>query len=166
MSIYIVDSNFFIQSNQMNYPLDVAIGFWKKVKEFSDNSIIISVDKVKKEIYNVKDDLQSWCENNLTDDFFIDTTIVLNEYTDICNWAVSRNDHYKPEAINEFLHADQADAWLVAYCAADKENRKLVTYEKSEPARRGKIKIPEACNVVGVEYFNIIDLFRKLGETF
>jgi hypothetical protein len=31
MSIYLVDSNFFIQAHRATYPLDIATGFWNKV---------------------------------------------------------------------------------------------------------------------------------------
>jgi len=32
MQIYLVDSNFFIQAHRAIYPLDIATGFWNKVK--------------------------------------------------------------------------------------------------------------------------------------
>jgi hypothetical protein len=33
MSLFIVDSNFFIQAHRAIYPLDIAKGFWEKVKK-------------------------------------------------------------------------------------------------------------------------------------
>jgi hypothetical protein len=57
MSVFIVDSNFFIQAHRANYPLDIAITFWKKVKELADNGSIVSIDKVKHEIYQNDDEL-------------------------------------------------------------------------------------------------------------
>lgn len=36
MTIFVVDSNFFIQAHRMYYPLDIAFSFWNKVKELSE----------------------------------------------------------------------------------------------------------------------------------
>jgi hypothetical protein len=74
MSVYLVDSNFFIQAHRANYPLDVVASFWDKVRQLAEKQKIISIDKVKKEIYRHQDDLKTWCENNLPVGFFKDTT--------------------------------------------------------------------------------------------
>lgn len=166
MSVYVVDSNFFIQAHRESYPLDVASSFWNKVKQLADEGKIISIDKVKKEIYENKDDLKQWCEDNLPDTFFKDTTTVLTQYSQVAAWAASRSSHYLPNALAEFLHADEADAWLVAYALADRSERIIVTHELSEPNRRNKVKIPDACLANGIQCFNTIGMFRQLGERF
>lgn len=88
------------------------------------------------------------------------------EYTTVVNWANSRSGHYLPRALSEFLDADEADAFLVGFALADIPNRTIVTQEKSEPNRQNRIKIPEPCNALGIDYCNTIEMFRKLGETF
>jgi len=60
-------------------------------------------------------------------------------------WANSRSSHYHPTALAEFLDADEADAWLVAYALVDKVNRTIVTHEKSQPDIKRRVKIPGAC---------------------
>lgn len=77
MDVYVVDSNFFIQAHRTNYPFDVAISFWNKIIELAENGIIISIDKVKNEIFKNDDELKQWCEINLPDDFFKDTTTII-----------------------------------------------------------------------------------------
>lgn len=166
MRVYIVDSNFFIQAHRDTYPLDIAFSFWNKVKQLAFDGKIISIDKVKDEIYYKNDALEFWCKNNLPDDFFKDTSEVINEYKQVTLWAFSRGSHYSQNAINEFLDADEADAFIVAYALADPANIIVVTQEKSEPYRKNKIKIPEACNAMNVQFVNTIDMFRQLGETF
>lgn len=166
MSVYIIDSNFFIQAHRLNYPLDVASGFWNKVKQLADDGRIISIDKVKQEIYQNEDALKLWCSANLPRDFFVDTALVMAEYGRVAAWAASQNHHYLPNALAEFLHADEADAYIVAYALADTANRMIVTQEISQPGRRNKVKIPEACNALNVQFVNVINMFRRLGETF
>jgi len=166
MSVYLVDSNFFIQAHRATYPLDVATGFWVLVKRLADDGIIISIDKVKEELYDKNDDLEAWCRANLPADFFQDTSVVMTEYIIVSGWAASKSNHYLPNAISEFLSADEADAYLIAYALADQQNRIIVTQEISRPDIKRKVKIPEACNELGVSYINTIEMFRQLGVTF
>lgn len=48
MAIFVVDSNFFVQAHRVTYSLDIAIGFWNKVKKLANDGKIVSIDKVKK----------------------------------------------------------------------------------------------------------------------
>jgi len=166
MSIYVVDSNFFIQAHRVTYPLDIAFSFWKKVKQLAEEGKIISIDKVKTEIYSNNDALKEWCQANLPDDFFKDSSRIMASYAQVSTWAISRSAHYLPRALNEFLDADEADAFIVAFALTDTGNRIVVTQEVSEPNRRNKIKIPDACNAFDVQFVNTMDMFRQLGESF
>ena len=168
MPLFIVDANFFIQSHRITYPLDIAKGFWEKVKKIAESGNIISIDKVKNEIFKNDDELKKWIEDNLPKEFFkpTDTPEVLSTYAQIANWANSKNTFYLPQATTEFLEYENADAWLVAYALSLNEESCIITQEKSEPNRKSKIKIPEVCNAFNIQYKNIIEMFRELGETF
>ncbi len=166
MPVYVLDSNFFIQAHRFHYPIDVASGFWNKVQQLANAGTIISIDKVKGELYDKNDALEAWCRANLPRDFFKSTAEVVTEYGRVTAWAVSRVDHYLPMALNEFLSADEADAFVVAYCLADPSNRIVVTQEISQPNRKNKVKIPDVCIAMHVSYVNTINMFRQLGETF
>jgi hypothetical protein len=48
MSVFVVDTNFFIQAHRVSYPMDVAPGFWDKIIKLSEDEKILSIDKVKK----------------------------------------------------------------------------------------------------------------------
>lgn len=166
MEVYIVDSNFFIQAHRLIYPLDIATGFWNKVKQLAEAGKIISIDKVKNELYDKNDDLEEWCKNNLPDSFFHDTSTAMTEYGYVSTWAATKIGHYVPNALSEFLDADEADAFLIAYALVNVKNRIIVTQEVSRPEQKNKVKIPEPCIALGVSYLNTIQMFRKLGETF
>jgi len=166
MSVYVVDSNFFIQAHRITYPLDVVVSFWEKLKELSHDGRIISIDKVKNEIFNHNDDLEKWCRANLSNSFFKNSISAMDTYRRVIVWANSKRDYFLPKAMNEFLDVDEADAFIVAYALSDRENRIVVTHEISEPKRRNKIKIPDVCNALDVQYLNDMDMFRALKETF
>jgi hypothetical protein len=166
MSIYIVDSNFFIQAHRVHYPLDIAVSFWAKVRQLAFEGKIISIDKVKDELYDKNDALETWCKTNLPDDFFKNTDDVMDAYAHVIGWAVSKSVHYKPAAIDEFLSANEADAFIVAYSLHDHANRVIVTHEVAAPNAVKKIKIPDACDALHVSYLNTMEMFRQLGESF
>lgn len=96
MEVFVVDSNFFIQAHRLWYPLDIAFSFWAKVKQLADEGKIISIDKVKNELYNKNDDLENWCRNNLPHDFFKDTSDIMSSYAKVVVWANSRRSHFHP----------------------------------------------------------------------
>lgn len=167
MPIFVLDSNFFIEAHRATYPLDVAHGFWNKIKQLAVDGKISSIDKVKNELYdNHEDALKQWCVSNLPQGFFNDTKTIIPEYSQVVSWANSQSSHYLPGALTEFLDADEADAFVIGYALADNANRIVVTQERSEPNRRNKIKIPEPCDALGVAYCNTIEMFRQLNETF
>ena len=64
MAVYLVDSNFLIQAHRDIYHLDIVPSFWALVKKLADAGNIISIDKVKKEIYSQNDALTTWCKSN------------------------------------------------------------------------------------------------------
>ena len=167
MTKYLLDTNIFIQSHRSTYPLDVIPSFWNKIEELAKSGVIISIDKVKKEIFEKsshEDELQDWCLLNLEDDFFVDTSPEINSYVEIITWASSQSSHYKQSAIDEFLETDLADPWLIAYAKVHK--CKIVTFEVSNPDMRRRIKIPEPCKHFNVEYITLIEMFRELKVSF
>lgn len=167
MSKYILDSNFFIQAHRSIYPLDVVRSFWLKIYDLSRTGAIVSIDKVKKEIYDNsshEDELKSWCSCNLPNDFFINTDTVLQNYIAIVSWANSMSHHFTSNAIEEFLETDLADPWLIAFAMSN--NWTIVTYEKSQPERKNRIKIPEVCDQFNIRHIDTIQMFRELKESF
>jgi hypothetical protein len=165
MPIYIADTNFFVQAHRLHYPFDVVPGFWSKLIDLSNRGIVQSIDKVKSELSQSPDELNTWINSQLPSSFFRNTSTILAEYVQICTW-VSSNRQYTTAAINEFLDLDEADAWLCAYGLSTIGHTVIITHEKSEPNIKRKVKIPEVCNHFSLPVINTIDMFRAIGETF
>lgn len=166
MSIYLLDTNFFIQAHRVSYPLDVALSFWNKVKYLAEKGKIISIDKVKNEIFGNNDTLKYWCIENLPESFFKDTSKVVGSYQRVVEWVISKSDHYNQAAINEFLDAEEADSFLIAYALTDPDNKIIVTQETSEPQRKSKVKLPDACIALNIHFTDTMGMLRQMGEAF
>jgi predicted nucleic acid-binding protein len=157
---YLFDTNIFIKSkNEM--PPDVWPTFWSRISELIRDGKIFSSVKVKEEIEHGNDELTLWMANNATNNFYyeIDSDI-LQKYSATQNWA-QKNPVYTPVARTEY--ATVADAFLVATASA--KGLILVTNETSDPRCKKRVKIPDACNALGVRCCDLNTALRELGVT-
>ncbi len=153
---YLLDSNIFIRcKNEM--PMDIFQGFWQRMAELARNGQIFSSIKVKEEIDKGNDELKEWCANQLPEGFFLPFD-AHDEYARLMTWANSSQVFTVP-AKQEF--ATVADAYLVATAAA--KGMKVVTFETSDPLCKKRVKIPDACLAVGVEFCSLNDVLHALG---
>ena len=66
---FVLDANVFIQAYRRYYAFDICPGFWNVVLEFGPH-YLISIDKVKDELFEGNDDLKQWVETNIVDTHF------------------------------------------------------------------------------------------------
>jgi len=62
------------------------------------------------------------------------------------------------------MDVDNADAFIVAY--AKVHNCTVVTFEKSHPASRNRVMIPDACEAMNVDCCDFFDMLKALGFQF
>lgn len=133
--------------------------FWSKVAEMINNGHVFTHESVKEEIDRGQDELTVWIHDNTPESFYISNDAdILTEYAKVINWA-QNNPVFLQKAIAEF--AEVADAFLVATASA--KGYTLVTNETSEPLCKRRVKIPDACNAVGVRYCDLNTVLRELG---
>ena len=142
-------------------PADVWPTFWTRIAELIRDGKIYSSIKVKEEIDRGNDELTKWMRANVGVDFYyqIDEE-VLRKYVEALNWA-RNNTTFRTVAVDEF--ANVADAYLVATAAA--KNLTLVTYETSDPSCAKRVKIPDACIALGVNFCDLNTALRQLNVT-
>lgn len=152
---YLLDTNILIRcKNEM--PMDIFQSFWKHLAELAQEGLIYSSVKVKEEIDKGNDELKQWCDFNLPSGFFLPFSSYA-EYARLMAWA-SSNAVFSPTAKQEF--ATVADAFLVATAAS--RQFKVVTFETSDPNCKKRVKIPDACIAIGVEYCSLNDMLHEL----
>lgn len=153
---YLFDSNIFIRSKN-ELPMDIFQGFWQRLAELAREGQIFSSVKVKEEIDRGNDELKQWCDEQLPKGFFLPFE-AHTEYARLMTWAKD-NMVFTVPAKQEF--ATVADAYLVATAAA--KGMKVVTFETSDPLCKKRVKIPDACIALGVEYCSLNDVLHALN---
>ena len=119
---------------------------------------------IKNEILPSGDELSQWCISQLPNDFFIDTSPFIREYSAVIRNVASLNK-YTPNAISEFSDSNIADAFLVASALSLNvaDDYVLVTEEVSDPQRKKRVKIPDVCPLFNVRWINTIGMFKELN---
>ncbi len=140
-------------------PEDTWPTFWKRIAELMRDGKIFTSERVKNEIERGNDELTQWMKDHETLGFYcsVDGDVLL-KYSEVQNWARNAN-RFTQVALNDF--ASVADAYLVATAAA--KGWTLVTYETPDPNCKKRVKIPDACNALGVGLCDLNTAFRDLG---
>lgn len=157
---YLHDTNIFIKSKN-ELPADVWPTFWLRMSELIKAGLIFSSIKVKEEIARGKDELVSWLEANAPSEFYFQIDeLVLTKYSRTVAWAMG-NPVYTDAARHEYAHV--ADAYIVATAAS--RNLTIVTNELPDASCKRRVKIPDACEAMGVRYCDLNTVFRELRVT-
>ncbi len=151
---YLLDANVFIQAKNLQYGFDFCPAFWDWLVQAHANGRLRSIRHVGDELSAGDDELTHWAEER-DDSFFVqpDAT-VLAAAPQVSAWALQQG--YDPAAVNTFLQV--ADFWLVAAALAG--HHTVVTHEVASPTAR-RIKIPNVCIGLGVEFVSPYQMLRK-----
>lgn len=160
-SLYVLDSDVFIAAARTYYAFDLVPAFWGGLVQQAQAGRLLSIDRVKDEIDRGNDNLTGWAGHDFQR-WFVSTNdgVVLDRYRDLMRWAM--NEHrFTDAAKEEFADATNADAWLVAYAKAT--GGVVVTNERLDPNIRRRIKIPNGCQALAVNYVDVFQMLRALG---
>lgn len=156
---YLFDTNIFVESKK-NLPMDIWPTFWTKMVMLIKSGKIHSIDKVKEEIEKGGDELTDWIHKHAPRGFFLkQDSSVMAKMAETIDWAQKNPVRFSQSAISDYVNV--ADSYLVATAAAKK--MVLVTYEKSNPQRRNRVMIPDACIAIGVRFCDLNTVLRELG---
>lgn len=160
--MYLLDANIFIQAKNRHYAFDVVPGFWRWLERAHGIGIAGSVERVREELLAGQDELADWARTHPS--FFqpIDDDTAAC-FRPLSKWALSAPAGYKSAALNEFS-SDAADFLLVAHALAHRHV--VVTHEVPSPNSSKRVKIPDACKALGVEWESPFAMLRKSKAKF
>lgn len=163
---YLIDANVFIQAKNLYYRFDFCEAFWEWLYKAHVAGMVFSIKKVRKELVSgtKTDPVRVWAES-LPDDFFLDDDAdknVMQTYAKVMQWANS-SKHYSVQAKAEFAKLKVADPFLIA--VAKQHGYEIVSQEKTNPAAKKKIYLPDAANALGVRTIYVYDMLSKHAES-
>ncbi len=158
---YLLDSDVFIQAARQYYAFDLVPAFWQALVDLASNGSLLSIDRVRDELEQGKDELAEWADQTFRPLFAsTNESDVLQIYGRIMQWAQAQ-PQYSAAAKAEFADVNNADPWLVAYALA--KQYIVVTQEQPHPDSRRKIFIPDVCQAFGVPFTGSFAMLRALG---
>jgi Domain of unknown function (DUF4411) len=158
---YFLDADVLIQAKNGAYGFDIVPGFWRWVETAHASGKVFVVRKVADEVEAGDDELAEWMSNQ-PPSFKITTDAGdAGSLAALSAWAAASTT-YRQAAISTFLAA--GDYYLIAQAHA--RGYTVVTHEVPAPQSKTRIKIPDACNALGVPWKSLFQMLRTEGARF
>ncbi len=160
---YLLDANVMMEAKRRYYRFGLCPGFWDCLAWQYKQGVLSSIDRIKKEIDQGKDDLTEWAKKSAPKGFFAATT-----EPEVAGWfgkmvaSVQAEKQYLPEAKSEFAMGN--DGWLIAY--AKQHGLVVVTQETYDANIKNRVKIQNVCVQFDVEYLDTFDMLEALKTQF
>lgn len=159
---YLIDTCVLVQASRFHYPFDIFPSFWEWLDKKNEEGLVYLPDQVIMELNVGADELYDWVKEE--EDAWsmpCSTEAVQSKFVEVSNWAMA-HPQFTPPAKSEFLSV--ADSWIIALAMTG--DFTIVTEEKSAPASKKRIIVPDVCREFGIECCTTIELFRKLNGNF
>jgi hypothetical protein len=154
---YLLDSDVFIQAQNMHYSFAVCPGFWKWIDESHSRKLVYSIKPIRDELLALEDELSNWVRSRKS--LFLDPndSETYESQKLLSAWTM---DEYAPAAQAEFFGS--GDFRLVAFAHA--HNHTVVTHEVFAKGQR--VKIPNACKALDVPVMTPFAMLQVEGAKF
>jgi len=150
---YLLDSDVFIQASNLHYQFAFCSAFWDWIDREHTAGRIFSIDKVLDEIAEGRyGKLAPWAKARPSLFLKAADPDTMNSLTSVARWV---SENFDEASYEKFFRG--ADFVLVGYAHA--HNHVVVTQETK--GSKTKVKIPDACNALGVECINTWELLEK-----
>lgn len=157
--MYLLDANVFITSKNFHYGFDFVPAFWDWLDRGHAAGILCSIDKIKQELDDKKDELTAWATTRKSMFLAMDQ-VSQTSMAAVAAWAAKSK--FTQGAKQTFLSG--ADYQLIAYAHAHEYT--VVTHERSEPNIVNRVKIPDACLAMSVQCIDPFMMLRNEGARF
>lgn len=156
--MYLLDANVLIRAHEDYYPLDRIPQFWDWLLAEADIGKVKMPFEIYDEIASGRGELREWITKAS-----VRNAIVLGEEVDQAIFNNVVDTAYAADLTEEELEEIGRDPFLVTYGMMG-STRTIVTKEVSRPSkRRGRRKVPDACDIVGVRWITDFAFYRELN---
>ncbi|MEO5368615.1 MAG: DUF4411 family protein [Magnetococcus sp. DMHC-1] len=154
---YCLDSNIFIEAWNKHYSPDLAPDYWKMIDQLAKEGVIFATQEVKRELELVDDKLSKW--TGLRPHIFKEINRSVQE-----NITLIFQSEKNQRLLQDGKGRSGADPWVIAHAMA--EDAVVVTKESYEEKSPTKIRIPNVCENMEVEWIDEFEFLRRIGVTF
>lgn len=148
---YSLDSSSLITAWNRLYPPDVFPGLWSRLsRAIKDEGIVKITEAVHEELKKQRDDLFDWVDEH-------STSLVIPFDTDIQEKVIIIQSDY-PTLVDIENDRDFADPFVIALAQAN--GCKVVTEELPTGTSAKRLKIPNVCDGMSIEYLNFLAMIR------
>lgn len=160
--MHLLDANVFIEAKNFYYRFDTFPGFWEWLDIEQAKGNISSIEPIYDELLKGNDELAVWAKERRNTGWFlsVDDVETQKNFADVADWTMK--GPFKETAKSEFM--DCGDPWLIA--KAKSIGVTVVTQETFDARIRRRVKIPNVCRAIQVNYMNIFDLIQQSGAVF
>ncbi len=157
-NLHIIDANVMLEAANRYYSFNLVPGFWNWLAEQSYAGTVRSASMVKDEI-DYPLELVAWVKERVAEGFFVDVSepAIQDKCREVADWVLAQN--FGPEHVARFL--DGADPWIISTAAALKAT--VVSQEIATGTGSKKIKIPNVCQVFGVQCIDTLAMLKSMG---
>ena len=156
---YCLDANVLIQAWQKYYAPSICPTYWNMLNDFGKVGKLFMPELVFEEITRTEDDLSNWLKSS-------DIPIrKIDEDVTKCLQTIYNTTPKHKFLVDNTKQRSIADPWVIAH--AINEDAVVVTKEEKVTALNSKkIKIPNVCDNMNVNWINDFQLVRELGLVF
>lgn len=154
---YCLDTNVFIEAWNNYYAMDFFPDYWERIDSLAQEGTVFATIEVKKEIEKISDALKSWISSR---DYLFKP---IDDKVQECLSEVFKDERHH-RLVDSITGRSIADPWVIAHAMA--EGAIVVTKEPYAPPNTPRIRIPNVCDALGIEWINDYDLIRRLGLNF
>ena len=162
--LYLLDANILIEAAHSYYPSDQVPEFWDWLLYKAELEEIKIPDEILDEVLKGNsskepDLLLAWLKPKE-----VQQKLRLNEEVDTNLVQKVLREGYAPDLNEVEIGKIDRDPFLIAYALASKEERTVVTAEKSSPNKtRGNRRVPDVCRSLAVKHCTVFEMNRRLG---
>ena len=155
--MYLLDSDVFITAKNTHYAFDIAPGFWQWIERAHGQGRVYTVHRCYEEVVDGGDELSEWMKRQPGSFALKVTSADQTSLRHLAEWAMGLDRRAGVAA----SWLDVGDYFLVAQALT--LGFTVVTHEQPRPEAKSAIKIPDACNAMGVPYMGPFDMLRQEG---
>ena len=152
----------FIQAKNGPYGFDICPAFWNWLIRQARAGTVYSSIMVYEELVNGDDELAEWVGRRENRSLFVGPNASVQAIYRSIIEKIRANRNYAPHHVKSFL--DKADPWVIAQ--AKNDGSVVVTQETLAGMDTKKVKIPNICAELGVDYKDTYQMLRALKASF